>query len=157
MEGMGDYMQWSELFAKEHQPTENQIRDFVGCPLWDDLGSHLQQEYNVKPKISHSSCAMDGGMWKGWNVKYQKNGKALCTVYPKQGYFLALMPFGARELNEVELLMPLCTAYTQSLFSQAVPWYNGNKSLALEVTDEGILDDMKKLVAIRIEAMKAKP
>jgi len=67
------------------------------------------------------------------------------------------MPFGVRELNEVELLMPLCTAYTQSLFAQAVPWHNGNKSLALEVTDEGILDDMKKLVAIRIEAMKAKP
>ena len=23
-------------------------------------------------------------MWKGWNVKYQKSGKSLCTLYPKR-------------------------------------------------------------------------
>jgi AraC family transcriptional regulator len=36
---------------------------------------------------------MDGGAWKGWNVKYRKGGRALCSLYPKQGYFLALVPY----------------------------------------------------------------
>ena len=62
---------------------------------------------------------MDGGYWKGWNVKYKKSGKSLCTLYPKQGYILALMPVGLREMNEAELLMPSCTQYTRTLFEQA--------------------------------------
>ena len=150
-------MQWNELFDATREPSNSQIEEFVGTPLWDSLDAYLRETYKVQPKASYSNCAMDQGIWRGWNVKYKKSGKALCTLYPKQGYFLALMSFGARELNEVELVMPLCTVYTQSLFAQAVPWYNGNKSLALEVTEEGILNDMKKLIAIRIEAMKARP
>ena len=51
----------------------------------------------VKPILSYSNCAMDKGIWKGWNVKYKKSGKALCTLYPKQGYFQALVVIGAKE------------------------------------------------------------
>jgi len=85
-------MLWYELFDKAHEPQDNEIREFVDTPLWDDLAKYLQQSYKVHPKLFHSGCSMDKGYWRGWNVKYQKSGKSLCSLYPKQGYFTALIP-----------------------------------------------------------------
>ena len=141
-------MLWSELWGDEHEPSDYQIKEFVDTPLWDDLANHLQQTYNVKPKLFYSCCSMQNGLWKGWNIKYKKSGKSLCTLYPKQGYFLSLVPIGLREMNEAELLMPLCTEYTQNLFKQTVCGHNG-KSLAFDVKNENILHDVKKLIALR--------
>ena len=143
-------MQWNELFNKENEPSENQVRDYIDVPLWDDLNNHLQQTYNVKPKLSYSNCSMDNGIWKGWNVKYKKSGKSLCTIYPKQGYFLLLLQVGLNEINEAELLMPLCTEYTQSLFNQAVSGHIG-KFLAFDVKNEDTLNDVKNLVTLRVK------
>ena len=142
-------MQWNELFTKEHKPSDSQIKEFVATPLWDDLDIYLKQAYNVKPQLSYSNCSMDKGMWKGWNVKYKKSGKSLCTLYPKQGYILSLVPIGSGEMNEAELLMPFCTQYTQNLFKQAG---SGHKflSLAFEVESDDVLQDMKNLIALRV-------
>jgi hypothetical protein len=84
-----------EVLNKENQPTESEIKDFVGSKiytLFTDLDNHLRESYKTKPKLSYSSCAMDNNVWRGWNIKYQKSGKSLCTIYPQQGYFLVLVP-----------------------------------------------------------------
>ena len=145
----GEDMQWNELFDNEHEPSNNQIKEFVETPLWEDLENFLKETYNVKPKLSHSKCAMDKGMWKGWNVKYQKSGKSLCTVYPKQGYILSLVPIGLREMTAAELLMPHCTEYTQNLFKETGVGKHGT-SLAFVVENEDVLQDMKKLIELRV-------
>jgi len=144
-------MQWHELFDAENEPSETQIREFVDTPLFGGLDDYLRREYKVKPKLAYSNCSMDKGMWKGWNVKYKKSGKSLCTLYPKKGYILALLPIGVREMSEAELLMPLCTEYTQNLFNGTACGHSG-KSLAFEVKDEKVLGDMKGLIAIRAKS-----
>ena len=141
-------MQWSELFTREREPSESQIRDFVSTSLWDDLDSHLKQEYNATPKASYSGCSMDKGIWKGWNVKYKKSGKSLCTLYPKQGHILSLVPVGLQDVREAELMLPTLTEYTQALFQQSTTGRNG-KSLAFMAEDEAVLQDMKALIALR--------
>jgi len=142
-------MQWNELFTSENEPSESQIKEFSNTPLWDDLDTFLKQSYNVKPKLSFSNCAMDKGMWKGWNVKYKKSGKALCTLYPKQGYLLALVPVGEREMTEAELLAPLCSEYTQNLFKHSASG-RSITSLAFVVENEDVLSDMKRFIALRV-------
>ena len=144
---------WNELFNKENEPSDSQIKEFVGTPLWDELDDHLQQTYAVKPQLSYSNCAMDKGFWKGWNVKYKKSGKALCTLYPKQGYFMALIPVGAKEIAQADLLISLCDEYTQNLYNTAKMGTFG-KSLAVEVTNENILRDIKNLIALRAPPRK---
>ena len=84
-----------EAFSKENQPTEDEIKDFIGTNIlavFSDLDNHLREDYKVKPKFAYSSCAMDGNIWRGWNIKYQKSGKSLCKIYPQQDYFLVLIP-----------------------------------------------------------------
>jgi len=121
-------MQWSEVFNAGQEPSEKEIRDFVANPLWDDLADHLRQVYNVQPKLFYSGCLMENGVWKGWNVKYKKRGKSLCTLYPKQGYFVALIQTKIGD---------------------------NSKPVALEVTSESILGDVKGLVALRNPSLRA--
>ena len=141
-------MEWCELYSAENEPSEKQIKKYVDSPLWDDLTDYIQQTFKSKPKLSYSNCAMDKGFWKGWNVKYKKSGRALCTLYPKKGFILSLVPIGLRDMNEAELLMPLCTEYVQSIFKQAPSMHIG-KSLAIEVRDEDVLNDLKSLIKLR--------
>lgn len=144
-------MLWYELYDKEHEPSGDQVLDFVNTSLWSDLAEHLQQIYNIKPKLSYSGCSMDGGIWKGWNVKYKKSGKALCSLYPKEGYFLALIAVGNKDITEAELLIPLCDKYTQDLWNRTKSGHIG-KSLAFEVTREDIVRDIKNLIALRTKS-----
>ncbi len=142
-------MLWSELFSSGHEPLDHEIREFVDTPLWDNLADHLQQTYKAKSKLFYSGCSMDQDFWKGWNVKYKKSGKALCTLYPKQGYFVALVNVGAKESTEADLLIPLCDEYTQDLYMQTKSGTSG-KSMAINVTSENILCDVKELIALRV-------
>ena len=140
-------MQWNELYDREHEPSKIQVCEFVETPLFEELDEHIRETYKVKPKLAYSGCAMDGGMWKGWNIKYKKSGKSLCTLYPKQGYLQLLVTIGARGVNEAELLMPSCTAYVQELWGQSE--FHGSRYLGIELRDENVLSDVKNLIEIR--------
>lgn len=71
-------MEWSRRFPQNVQPNLEQIAAFAGTPLWAELCTWLETEWNVRPLVQYSSCS--GA--KGWNVKYRKGGRALCTLYP---------------------------------------------------------------------------
>ena len=143
-----DSVTWGEKYGKDNKPTEKNISEFVSSKLWNELNNYMRETCNITPQTAYSGCSMNAGIWKGWNVKYKKSGKSMCTVYPKQGWLLVLIPIGLKEIDEAELILPLCTKYTQNLFKQAVLGRNG-KSLAFEVKNEDILNDIKKLIAIR--------
>jgi AraC family transcriptional regulator len=144
-------MLWSELFNNGQEPLDNQIKEFVDTPLWDDLANYLQQTYNVQPQLFYSCCSMQNGFWKGWNVKYKKSGKSLCTLYPKQGHFIALIAVGAKETAEADLLIPLCDEYTQKLYRQTEFGTNG-KWLMIDVTSGNVLNDVKNLISLRVSS-----
>ena len=140
-------MNWNEQFAKDRQPDLLQISAHISSDLWEKLCAHLEQTYDVQPRIEHSQCA--GA--PGWNVKYKKGGRALCTLYPREGFFTCLVAVGGREALEAELMLSACTEYTRALYWRAKP-YNGARWLMIDVTAEYILDDVKKLIALRIKA-----
>ncbi len=86
-------------------------------------------------------------------MKYQKGGRSLCTLYPMDGFFIALVVIGAKEQTEAELTMPLCEEYTRALFSNTA-FSAGGRWLMLSVTDEGVLEDVKRLIQIRRKLKK---
>ena len=93
-----------EVFKKDSEPTDAEIRDFVGSDLLNDLDHHLRTHYKIKPKLAYSNCAMDNNLWRGWNIKYQKSGKSYCAIYPQQGYFLVLIPGSWFEVKSLAIL-----------------------------------------------------
>lgn len=144
-------MDWSVLYGPDQEPTEEMMRDFIGNPLWDTFHARIQEAYQVKPVSSYSKCSGQ----PGWNVKYQKSGKSLCTLYPMEGYFIALVVIGAKEEPEAELFMPHATQYVRELYEKT-PFLCGGRWLMLHVTDEAILEDTLRLIALRRPVAKKK-
>jgi hypothetical protein len=89
-------------------------------------------------------------MQKGWNVKYRKSGKSICTLYPMNGYFIALVVIGNKELPDAELIMPSCSQYVQQLFNKTSSLPMG-RWLMIEVREGCVLEDVLKLTQLRVK------
>lgn len=138
-------MEWYQLYSKNNQPSLEQISEFIDNSLWQNFNEKLQNLYQTEPKLSYSSCSMQAG----WNVKYQKSGKSLCTLYPMYGFFIVLVVIGNKEMAEAELLIQTCTTYVSSLYQNTV-FSAGGKWLMLKVTDDKILEDVISLIQLRV-------
>lgn len=139
-------MKWNELYPKTIQPSPVQISSYIHNSLWEDLCTHLETDYGVSPRIEHSICS--GA--PGWNVKYKKGSRALCTLYPAEGYFTAMVSIGSKEAMEAELLLLACDEYTQTLYQNTQP-FNGGRWLMIEVHTPSVLEDVKCLISLRIQ------
>ena len=142
-------MDWVSIFDADHRPTIKEIRDHLrqSTTLWDELTSYIENSYGVKPRIDFSTCSMQ----PGWNVKYKKTGKALCTLYPMSDFFIALVVVGAKEEQEVSIGMEagMFTSYVKKLYENSRSMAMG-RWLMIEARDTSIIEDIKTLMRIRI-------
>jgi hypothetical protein len=122
-------MEWSRQYTKTMEPALKQIAEYIGSPLWQELCGFLETGYSTLPKVEYSICS--GA--PGWNVKYKKGGRALCTLYPHEGFFTCLICIGTKEVTECELLLSDCCSYVQELFLKAKPM-NDTRWLMIDVT-----------------------
>lgn len=142
---------WHELFGIDQMPSAEDIKQYIGQAelLWAELLSYLENTYQVQPKISYSKCPMQ----PGWNLKYQKSSKSLCTLYPMEGYFIALVVVGAKEQDEVEMALETFTPYIQKLYRNTSSSCGG-RWLMIEVKEQAVLQDIKYLLATRVKPKK---
>lgn len=138
-------MEWKELFSYKNRPEFKEISEFIGCEYWSELYEYIESTYSVKPSIEYSGCS--GA--PGWNVKYKKSSKSLCTLYPDKGSFICLISIGRKEAALAEMMLTTFSKYVQELYENANP-YNGARWLMIRVTSEQILWDVKQLLCIRV-------
>jgi len=143
-------MKWNQLYYIDKMPDFEDIERHIGegALLWRELLSYIEKVYEVEPKMAYSKCAAQ----PGWNVKYQKSGKSLCTLYPMEGFFIALIVIGTKEETEVELAseLELFTPYVTDLYRKTASSCGG-RWLMVEVKDKTTLEDVKNLIAIRVK------
>lgn len=128
-------------------PSYETISGYVNSPLWDSLHNQMQQSYSCAPQMNYSRCSMQ----RGWNVRYKKAGRSLCTLYPMAGHFFALVVIGQRESAGAELVLPFLSEYLQTLYRETQSGM-GQKWLMVCVTTGEILNDVLQLVSIRAQA-----
>lgn len=134
-----------DLQDKSVCPTLGEIGDYVRNPVFMRFCSKIKDTYQCSEKIEYSACSME----KGWNVKFKKAGRALCTIYPRENYFTVMVVVGAKEKAAVEEMLPQCTAELQSIYHQTQEG-NGQRWLMIDLEDEDELyHDTLRLVRIR--------
>jgi len=142
-------MGWSEIYTMDKKPTITEISNYINNPLWKELCNFIEQTYFVTPQIEYSKCSAA----RGWNVKYKKSSKAICTLYPNKDYFTCMVVVGSKESIDVELMLPLYDPYIQDLY-KLTNSFNGGRWLMIDVTTPKILDDIKELIYIRVKPKK---
>lgn len=142
-------MDWNTKYPKDTRPEPAEIENYIGSPLWRGLCGYIETTFTAKPVIEHSTCS--GA--PGWNIKYRKNGRPLCTLYPHEGYFTALVCIGGREQTEAELSLAHSCPYLQELYRKSKP-LNGSRWLMADVTCEAVLEGTKLLVSARAKGSR---
>ena len=134
-----------DLRDKNSCPTMEEISEYVRNPLFMQFCLQIRERYQCQEKIEYSACSME----KGWNVKFKKAGKALCTIYPREGYFTVLVVVGTKEKPFVEELLPDCAAELQSIYRETREG-NGQRWLMVDLEERGRLyDDVLRFIRIR--------
>lgn len=140
---------WKDIYDQSIEPSAENIKQYINNKLYEDLCSFLEDTYQIEPKLEYSKCSMQ----KGWNIKYKKAGKSLCTIYPMEGYFILLVVIGAKEQVEAEDTIPTCSEYIQNLFWKT-PSSCGGRWLMVEVREAEILKDVFRLIQLRVKPKK---
>ena len=138
-------MNWNQLYPKTIRPSPEEIAAFIGSPLWGEFCAQIESAYGVEPQIEHSVCF--GA--PGWNVKYKKGGRALCTLYPDDGFFTCMVVVGAAEAPYADAALAACSADVQTLYSNTRV-FNGARWLMIRITDARVLEDVKTLIRLRV-------
>lgn len=126
-------------------PVLEDIGRYVNNPVFMQFCSEIKKTYQCSEKIEYSSCSWE----KGWNVKFKKAGKSLCTIYPREGYFTVLIVVGQKEKAPVEEILPDCAPELQDIYAQ-IQEGNGQRWLMVDLEDKDRLyDDILRFIQIR--------
>lgn len=135
---------WHELFPLDREPSMGDIAAYIDNPLWDSFTAFIDETYGAQPRIEYSRC---GGA-PGWNVKYKARSRALCTVYPHDGFFICMVSVGSKEKEEAEALVAVADPYVRAVYERSADSSMG-RWLMIEVTNEAILRDAEALLLLR--------
>lgn len=143
-----------DLQNKNNCPTLEEIGQYVRNPVFIQFCSEIKETYKCMEKIEFSSCSWESG----WNVKFKKSGKTLCTIYPRENYITVMIVVGKKEKESVEAILPECSVELQDIYNQTQEG-NGQRWLMIDLEDnEGLYHDLLRLIHIRkngrIESLK---
>lgn len=134
-----------DLLDKNTCPTVEDIDEYVRNPVFLQFCTEIKRTYGSNEKIEYSSCSLE----KGWNIKFSKTGKSLCTIYPREGYFTVLLVVGKKEKPFVEEILPDCTAELQEIYCRTQEG-NGQRWLMIDLEDkDDLYSDVLRLIQIR--------
>ena len=138
---------WDVAWPAHTKPEQGEIDRWVDSPLFVNLQTWMVDTYGLAPSVEFSKCSMD----RGWNLKYKKGSKALCALYVRAGWFTAMVTLGAKQVAELETLLPTFSASFQELYERTPP-FNSGKWLVVDVKEPEQLEEVERLIM-----MKAKP
>ncbi len=134
-----------DLQDKDYCPAMKEISEYVRNSVFTQFCTEIRDIYKCSEKTEYSSCS-----WKkGWNIKFRKAGKTLCTIYPEENYFTVMIVVGTKEKTRVEAILPECTAELSEIYHQT-PEANGQRWLLIDLEDKDRLyEDVFRLIKIR--------
>lgn len=136
---------WSERYGPENMPDLQQLSVYIDNSFWETFSQWITEMYQCTPVLQYSKCSME----KGWNIKYRKGGKAICTVYPRAGFVTCMVSVGSKQLAETEEYLETCAPDLQQLY-QNTSLFNGGKWLMIDLTSAEILENLQGLLQIRM-------
>ena len=135
-------MTWAELYSEAARPTLEEIDAYAHTPLWPQLRAYLAAAYGAGPRLEYSRC----GLEPGWNVKFRRGSKSLCTVYLRPGFVTAMVSVAPKDEEAAQMVLLTCTAETQAVYHRSAASKMG-RWLMLDITSPEMLEDVKALLA----------
>lgn len=118
-------------------PTMYDFSSHVSNKLFDEFNEYMVSAYDASAIFDYSKCSLT----KGWNIKYKKCGKSLCTIYPDENKFTVMVVISRKEYSgfmDIYSSLHSCIHSTYETNKDK----NGYCWLMIEVLDENVIDDV---------------
>lgn len=134
-----------DIQNKSYVPSLDEIAEYIHNPVFLEFCEDIKTKFNAKEQLDFSSCS-----WEyGWNVKFKKSGKSLCTIYPREEYFIVLVVIGKKQKEAAEAMLPDCSARIKEIYHQTQEG-NGQRWLMIDLEDKDkTYGDVLQLIGIR--------
>ncbi|MDD3919741.1 MAG: DUF3788 domain-containing protein [Eubacteriales bacterium] len=134
-----------EITDKTHQPSIEEIKEYIDNPLFTALYRHMQEAYQANVSVEYSGDKV----LLGWNVKFYKAGRTLLRLYPKRGLFNVLVVIGKKEKERAEAILPELSCEGRKVYETTQEGMGQRWLLFTVSTKDGVYNDVLRLVEIR--------
>lgn len=134
----------TDMLDKSERPELGELCRYADEPLFERLCGDIKERYGCGERIEFSSCSMK----PGWNVKFKKSGRTLCTVYPAKHSVSVMIIVGRKEKDAVEAILPECGRRLVGIY-RGTRELNGQRWLMIEPLSGDVYDDILRLIRIR--------
>lgn len=126
-------------------PNKEQISSLIGetaLDAWNEIIGFIEAHYDFQPVWD------SGGKYGIWELKYRKSGKTLCAFYLKEQQFTTLVIFGKAERESFESSIKEFSSEIIDLYTNTRQYHDG-KWLWINVSNQSLIDDIKRLIVIK--------
>lgn len=103
-----------DLQDKEHCLTLEEVGEYIRNDVFGKFCCAIKEMYKAKENIEFNSCSWE----RGWNIKFKKSGKTLCSIDPKEARFTVMVVVGKREKELAEAALSHFSQTVQELYRQ---------------------------------------
>lgn len=111
-----------------------------------DFCNYIESNLSAKEQIDYSKCSAA----PGWNFKYKKKGKSVCTIYPSEDFFTVLITLNFDDLEKFNVIKTDFQNATIEKITDIKPM-NGTKWLMLDIKENSALSEAKRLIAMKYD------
>lgn len=130
---------------KSYCPNLQEISEYIKNSAFKQFCLEIKIKYKCNEKIEYSSCSYE----KGWNIKFKKFGKTLCTIYPRKNYFTVMVVIGKKEKEDIQHILHELSHSIQEIY-QNTKEGNNQKWLMIDLKDDDeVYKDTLRLIEIR--------
>lgn len=134
----------------ENIPLKEELVKLMGdnCfKAWEHICNFINQNYNME------TIWNKGGKGGIYECKFRKNNKTLCALYARKQQFGFMIIFGKAEREKFELVREEFSKEIQHIYDESTTYHDG-KWMMIEVFDNSLLEDIKKLILIKKKVNK---
>lgn len=123
-----------DIKNKDHVPLLEEIAEYIRNSFFMQFCDTVKNRYACNEKIEYSNCSWE----KGWNIKFKKAGKTLCTIYPRESYFTVMVVIGKNEKKKAEDFLFCCTSQLKTIYNETKEG-NAQRWLMIDLEEENTL------------------
>lgn len=143
-------MSYERLLDKGHRPSEEEILNTIDqTAAWLDLRQYIEENYDFASELAFFAKKY------GWTVRYRKSGKTLCSLFPENGAFSALVVLGKKEAEKALAMLDEFGPEVRTVLENTEQLHDG-RWLWIRVLSVGDADDVKRLLRLKRRPRKAK-
>lgn len=135
----------SIFLEKEVTPNEDELAKKLGSvyKLWQEIYNFVLGKYSK----GVSDWNFPGKKY-GWNFRIKDKKRAIIYLLPRENYFKVAFVFGDKATNEI-----MASEISESIKNelQAARKYVEGRGIRIDVKDESVISDIKKLVEIKLK------